>query len=126
MFAKLTTAAILALASATFSTASIAGPVSLDIRVGPPAPRVELVPAPRRGYLWTPGYWDWRGRRHVWVGGNWVRERPGYVYAHPGWVQEGDHWRLNRGAWNRGPGGDRDHDGVPNRFDRRPNDPHRR
>jgi hypothetical protein len=32
------------------------------------------------------------------------------------------HWRNDR----RGPFGDRDHDGVINRFDRAPNNPHRR
>jgi hypothetical protein len=104
----------------------MAVPVNVDIRVGPPVARVEVVPAPRRGYVWAPGYWDWRGRRHVWIGGTWVRERPGYVYAAPVWVNQGDHWVLNRGGWNRGPGGDRDHDGVPNRFDSHPNDPNRR
>lgn len=96
---------------------SIAAPVGIDIRVGPPPARMETVPAPRRGYIWTPGYWDWRGSRHVWVNGVWVRERPGYVYAQPNWVERGGHWRLERGGWARGRG-DRDHDGVPNRFDR--------
>lgn len=83
------------------------------------------MPASRAGYLWTPGYWGWRGNRHYWVNGAWVRERRGYVYSHLGWVQEGDHWRFNRGTWARG-GGDRDRDGVPNRFDRHPDNPNRR
>jgi hypothetical protein len=113
---KLTAVALLTAASAGFSAPTFAAPY-VDIRVAPPPPRVEAVPAPRRGYAWVPGYWDWRGRRHVWVSGNWVRERPGYVYSHPTWVQEGDHWRFNRGAWARG-GRDRDRDGVPNRMDR--------
>ncbi len=125
MIARLTAAAIVVAASAAFSPLAAAQPVRLDIRVGPPAPRYEVVPAARPGYLWTPGYWDWRGRRHVWVGGNWVAQRPGYVYTQPAWVNQGGRWHLNRGAWahsNR----DRDHDGVPNRFDRRPGHPHRR
>lgn len=123
MIGKIAAAAFLATCAAGFSASALARPTDVDIRVGPPAPRVEVVPAPRRGYVWAPGYWNWRGHRHYWVGGNWVRARRGYVYNQPTWVQEGDRWRFNRGAWARG---DRDHDGVPNRFDRHPDNPNRR
>ena len=37
-------------------------------------------PSARPGYVWSPGYWDWRGHRHVWVNGHWERARHGYVY----------------------------------------------
>src|SRR6185369_15162336 len=30
------------------------------VRVAPPPPREEVVPAPRRGYTWVNGYWDYR------------------------------------------------------------------
>ena len=36
--------------------------VGVDITVAPPAPRVEVVPPPRVGFVWAPGYWEWRGR----------------------------------------------------------------
>jgi WXXGXW repeat (2 copies) len=123
MFAKLSAVALLAAASAGFSPYVAARPVNVDIQIGPPAPRVEVIPGPRPGYLWTPGYWDWRSNRHYWVGGTWARERRGYVYAQPNWVNESGRWRLNRGGWNRG---DRDHDGVPNNRDRHPDNPNRR
>ncbi len=119
---KITAAALLAVAAAGFSAGTLAAPVNVDIRVGPPPPRVEVVPAPRRGHVWVPGYWNWRGHRHYWVGGTWVRERRGYVYHQPTWVHDGDRWRFNRGAWARG---DRDHDGIPNRYDRHPDNPRR-
>lgn len=137
MIARLATATALAISAATFSVASMAAPVNVDVRVGPPAARHEAVPAPRAGYVWTPGYWDWRGNRHHWVGGNWVRERRGYVYSQPTWVNSGDRWQFNRGGWARGGRDrdrdgipnrmdrDRDGDGVPNRFDRAPNNPRR-
>ncbi|MEO7055265.1 MAG: YXWGXW repeat-containing protein [Caldimonas sp.] len=125
MFVKIASATVLVAAAAGFAAPAVAAPHSIDIRVGPPAPRFEAVPAPRRGYVWAPGYWDRRGHRYGWVGGNWVRERPGYVYAQPTWVNQGGRYHFYRGAWARG-GGDRDHDGVPNRYDRRPNNPHRR
>ena len=87
----------------------------VSINIGPPPLRVERTPPPRRGYVWVPGYWDWRGQRHVWVGGTWVRERPGYYYDRPHWVSQNGRWVLQRGGWARG---DRDRDGIPNRYDR--------
>lgn len=121
MFTRLKTLTVLAAAWATISVSAVAAPY-VDIRVAPPPPRMEVVPAARPGHVWIPGYWDWRGRRHVWMNGHWERGRRGYVYRAPQWVQEGDHWRLRRGMWARG---DRDGDGIPNRFDNHPNNPRR-
>jgi len=112
-------------ASAIAVALGAAAPVAsadIYVRVAPPAPRTEFVPAPRHGYVWAPGYWDWRGHRHVWVSGHWVRERPGYVYYGPRWVERGNGWYMEHGRWSRG---DRDHDGVPDRFDRHPDNPRR-
>lgn len=100
--------------------------VGIHVDVAPPAPRYEVVPVPRHGYVWQPGYYDWRNGRHVWIRGNWVRERKGY-YWHPNrWEQREGRWVLERGRWDRERwadnrhhrGGDRDRDGVPNRVDR--------
>jgi hypothetical protein len=104
-----------AVAAACGAAAPSVGAADIIVRVAPPAPRVEAVPAPRRGYVWVPGYWDWRGHRYAWTPGHWERERRGYVYYSPRWVQRGNGWVMERGRWGRG---DRDHDGVPNRFDR--------
>ncbi len=78
----------------------------------PPPPRREAVPRPRRGQVWEEGHWDWRGNRHVWVAGHWVKARPGYVYRQPTWQEREGRWEMRRGGW------DRDGDGVPNRYDR--------
>ena len=78
--------------------------------------------APRRGYVWVPGYWNWRGQRHVWTKGTWMRARNGYVYRAPTWQERDGRWFQERGRWPRN---DRDGDGVPNRQDRRPDDPRR-
>ncbi len=121
MLSKLKSLAVLAAVSATISVSAVAAPY-VDVRVAPPPPRNEVVPAARAGYAWVPGFWDWRGRRHVWVNGHWERARRGYVYRAPVWEQNGDRWRLNRGAWARG---DRDGDGVPNAVDRHPDNPRR-
>jgi hypothetical protein len=73
----------------------------------PPPPRFERVPPPRRGYVWAPGHYEWRGGRHVWTRGVWVRERPGYAYRAPEWHQAMAAGCTTRGRW------DRDGDGVP-------------
>lgn len=89
------------------------------IDVAPPPLRTERQAARRDGHIWVPGHWDWRGNRHVWVKGRYVRERAGYTYYAPRWQQRDGRWVLERERWARGgPGGDRDRDGVPNRLDR--------
>ena len=89
-----------ALAAAAVSTSALVAPAlvtpaaaqgNLNIQIGtaPPAPVYEVVPAPRAGYVWAPGY---------------------HRYEH----------RADRAY------GDRDHDGVPNIYDRHPDNPYRR
>jgi hypothetical protein len=58
----------------------------------------------------------------VWVRGHWERARAGYAWHRPEWRQGDRGWELDRGGWRHG---DRDGDGVPNRFDHRPNNPNR-
>ena len=111
----------LTLAAAPAAYAQIHGVIT--VREAPPPLRAEVVPAPRRGYVWAPGYWNWQGRRHVWHSGTWVRARPGYVYSSPAWAERDGRWEFHQGRWARG---DNDRDGVPNGVDRRPNDPTRR
>jgi len=75
--------------------------VGIGVRIGPPAPAYEAVPAPRRGWVWTPGYWRWNGYRYVRARGYWVRARPGYRYYPGRWAQEGPVWRFHVGYWGR-------------------------
>ena len=137
MFKQVLLAAVV-VASFGMAAGPSAAAVNVSVDVGPPPLRHEVVPAPRRGYDWTPGYWAWDGgrHRHNWVAGTWVRSRPGYVYTQPTWVQHDGRWQQQRGSWARG---DRDHDGlrndrdrdrdgdgVPNRRDNAPDNPRRR
>lgn len=39
--------------------------------VPPPAPYREVVPAPRVGQVWHPGYWQWAHGRYMWMPGGW-------------------------------------------------------
>jgi hypothetical protein len=115
-----------AMVAGSIGSAAIALPASaaavVVVHTAPPPMRDEVMPAPRRGYAWVPGYWNWNHGRHVWVKGSWVRERKGYVYHQPVWEQHDGGWRMQRGNWVRG---DRDGDGVPNRVDNQPDNPRR-
>jgi hypothetical protein len=91
------------LASATVGTTAYArSNVDFQVNIGPPAPIVEVVPDPRPGYVWAPGYWNWNGSHHVWAKGHWIRERHGYAWNPDHWEQHGDRWQLHRGYWNHG------------------------
>lgn len=108
------------------------GPVQVQYVQAPPPPRYEVVPAPRRGMVWVPGHWEWRGHRHVWMSGYWTKMRPGYHYRPAQWHEREGRWYMQPGGWDRDGDGvpnrydrDRDGDGVPNRYDRRPDNPRR-
>ena len=92
---------IAALLASSIGAVALPAAAEIYVNIAPPAPRYEVVPAPRAGYVWAPGYWDWRGHRHVWVRGHWERERRGYRFNEPHWVQDNNRWRLDRGGWAR-------------------------
>jgi len=89
----------LALAAIAIPVVSEAREIIVD--VAPPPPRVEVVPAPRVGYVWAPGYWRWTGHKHVWVNGTWVHERHGWHYAPHTWVERDGRWHYEEGGWRR-------------------------
>ena len=94
------------------------------VREAPPAPREEVIPAPRHGYVWAPGHWEYRGHKHQWIAGTWIRARAGYVYHAPVWEEHDGGWRMKPGSWARGQQDD-DHDGIKNKDDNHPNNPNR-
>jgi len=116
MLKKLLAAGLLASALGTISAPAVS---QVYVQVAPPPPRHEVVPGHRRGHVWVPGHWVWRGHQHHWMPGHWVVARPGYRYHGPRWAERDGRWLYERGRW------DRDGDGVPNRYDRRPNNPYR-
>ena len=67
-------------------------------RFAPPPPVVER-PAPRRGYVWAPGYHDWRDDRYVWVPGRYETERVGYEWQPPRWELQGGMFVSVPGGW---------------------------
>lgn len=75
--------------------------VNVEVTVAPPPPRVEVVPAPRSGYVWAPGHWAWRKGAHVWVAGRWVTARKGYNWVPAHWVERNGRWVFVDGHWAR-------------------------
>ena len=71
----------------------------IEVEAAPPAPIAEVQPAaPFGGAVWIPGYWQWNGHHHVWVGGHWSAPRAG-------WVWEPHKWEHGpRGRWHHVPG----------------------
>lgn len=84
---------------AALGSISVPAQAQIFVGVAPPATRVEVIPAPRTGYTWAPGYWDWRDNRHTWVNGHWEADRPGFAYVAPTWVERDGRWYMERNGW---------------------------
>jgi hypothetical protein len=71
-----------AAALATASVPALAYTVWPDVdfewyaNVGKPAAgsTIEVYPAPREGYIWSPGHWETRGTEQAWVNGQWIAD----------------------------------------------------
>jgi len=88
-------------AAAPFASLDEAEAQEIRLRVGPPAPRRERRPPPRRGFVWVPGHWEWRRGRYVWVDGRWERERRGQRWRDARWVRRRGEWVFVPGGWIR-------------------------
>ena len=75
--------------------------VDIDIGVAPPVAPIEVVPDPRPGYVWAPGYYEWESERHVWHKGHWIEEHPGHRWVADRWDQHGNKWHHERGHWDK-------------------------
>jgi hypothetical protein len=68
----------------------------------PPPLRAEAYVAPPGvGFVWMPGYYDYRGTSYVWVGGSWLRPPAvGLVWAEPRYLRIGGRFALQPGRWD--------------------------
>ena len=79
--------------------------VTLDINLewpnmAPPAPQAEPNPAPKAGYVWVAGNWDWkRGTGWQWTPGHWERQKSRKTWTAGYWEVRGDHWVWVAGGW---------------------------
>jgi len=70
--------AALALAAGSVGIAGVAYAKVIDVEIGtaPPPARVEVVPAPREGYLYEKGHYETSdGQTYVWVEGKYIPNR---------------------------------------------------
>jgi hypothetical protein len=66
----------------------------------PPLLNYEQAPCPEQGYLWTPGYWSWRGAGYYWVPGAWVQPpRVGVLWTPGYWAFMGGIYVFHAGYW---------------------------
>jgi hypothetical protein len=99
-------------ASAALFAAPAQARTSINLSIGTAAPYGYVQP----GYVYTqPSY--------VYSQPSYVYSQPSYVYTQPNYIYYDNN--VHRGHRNRGWSNDRDRDGVPDRFDRRPNNPRR-
>lgn len=68
----------------------------------PPRPRDEVI-APRAGFVWIPGRWEWRRRQWQWVDGRWEAERVGSRFTPGRWEYVSGRWRWTDGRWDAAP-----------------------
>ena len=136
MLKKILIASLAATAFGSVPVIASAQQRAIVITEAPPAPREERMPREmRRGMEWAPGHWAWRNGQYTWVEGHWIRERRGMHWVPERWAQRNGRWEMIAGHWERGERrghymgnrgmGDRDRDGVPNRYDAAPNNPNR-
>jgi hypothetical protein len=93
----------LALALSTAGVASVASAdrgVELEIGVAPPPARVEVVPAPREGYVYDRGHYEWDGQQYQWREGRYIERREGHEWRPSVIEHHGDKWRFRAGHWD--------------------------
>jgi len=90
----------LGLAGSATLAAAASSSAEIELRIGPPADRVEVVAAPREGYIYERGHYDWDGNRYVWNEGRFIQKREGHVYTPYALEHRGDRWYYRRGHWD--------------------------
>jgi hypothetical protein len=66
--------------------------------IAPPRLREERW-APRGGFVWIRGHYDWRDGQWAWVGGHYERERAGYIWREPRYEQRDGVYVTVQGSW---------------------------
>lgn len=73
--------------------------VVMEAQSAPPAYREERW-APRAGFIWVKGHYEWRGGEWAWIPGHYERERAGYRYVEPRYEQRNGAWVTIGGTWS--------------------------
>lgn len=86
-------------AGASAMPAMSASPSEIINRTPPPNERVEAQPSPRKGHVWSAGFWEWRGNGYRWSPGEWIKDKPGYRWQPYGWEERDGRYHFVHGAW---------------------------
>jgi hypothetical protein len=75
------------------------------IELAPPPPRVEAYGEPPSvGFIWTPGFYAYRGNSYYWTDGLWLRPPSvGLGWIEPRYVGIGGRYYFQAGRWDFGP-----------------------
>ena len=116
---------IISIAAAVAATAALfAAPAqartSINLSIGGGVPYGYVQP----GYVYTQPSYVYSQPSYVYSEPAYVYAQPSYVYTQPSTIYYSNGHRYYRRGWEGRR--DRDHDGVPNRFDHHPNNPYRR
>jgi hypothetical protein len=76
-----------------------ASPSEIINRTPPPPERIEAEPEARKGFVWSPGFWEWRGTGYRWAPGEWVKEKRGHRWQPYGWEERDGRYHFVHGAW---------------------------
>ena len=81
-----------------------AADVEVQINAAPPPPvKVEVSPpAPRTGYIYEPGHYNWDGQKYQWQDSRYIEARPGRTYTPTTVEKKGDVWIYKKGGWDDG------------------------
>ena len=92
-------AAVLLIGGALFSGCAVRTGVAIGF--APPPPRYAVVGvAPGPGYVWTEGYYSYRGSGYGWVSGRWMRPpHPHAEWVAGTWVQGHHGYEFRKGYW---------------------------
>ena len=74
--------------------------VDVEIGVAPPVERVEVVPAPREGYIYERGHYAWNGSAYVWTDGQFIQRREGHEWRPYVLERRGERWHYQAGYWD--------------------------
>jgi hypothetical protein len=83
------------------ATLSVAAPVEIEIRTAPPPDRVEVVPAPRPGFVYEKGHYLYDGEKYVWQEGKFYQEQQGQKYVPYVFEKRGDTYIYRPGYWEK-------------------------
>ena len=92
-------AGIFLAAGASAMPAVAASPSEIINRTPPPPERIEAAPAPKKGFAWSPGFWEWRGTGYKWTPGEWIKEKRGHQWQPYRWEEREGRYHFVHGAW---------------------------